>query len=1105
MSLKENEQISVPPFLSGGGEMGNLIRSIDWSATQLGDPNNWPAALKYSVSMMLATNFPVLICWGDDYIQLYNDAFRPILGETKHPQAMGLSTSKTFAEIWHTIKPLFIRVSNGDTVSYPDFIVPLNRNGYFEDCYFDFSYSPIRDEAGTILGVLVICMETTEKVRAMNQAKLNHENIRNMVRQAPVGMCILKDDPLQIEEVNDAFLEIIGKTKEEIKVTPDWIINAKAAEIYEPVVAEVIKTGQSYHVKEREITLLRSGKQHIVHFDFVYEPMHDFNGKVDGIMVVAIDVSDKATFKQEQQLVNEEITAANEELVSTNEELAEMQVSLQKLVQALTESEVNFRNMILQSPVAMGLFSGEDMVLEIINDKFLELWGKDSSVIGKPVEEALPEMKGQPYPQIMRDVFNTGTTYLGNEAKVFLYRRGRMEEGYYNFINQAFRNGEGKITGLIVVANEVTEQVKARNEMERVLTQVRLSKEAAELGLFDSNIKTGTLEWDARCRTLFGISHQNPVTYDDFTNGLHPHDRKRIQKAVDDAYNKELTNGAYDVEYRTIGVEDKKTRWVRAKGQVYFDENDKPVRFIGSVLDITDNKAHEEAMRRVNDDLAWANKELIEAQVQLKDIINELKESETKYRDLVQHAPVGIAVYRGREAIVESVNDGMLEIWGKPATVTGLQLTKALPELEGEGQPFLKLIDDVFTSGESYYGYEARALLNHDGELKEGFFDFIFQPLKDDGGVTHSVLQVATDVTQRVVSRMEKFKAEEMMRFSVEAANAATWYMDAETREFVVSDRLREIYGLHPESEVSYDDILNQIPPEYHEKVNMGIAEAVSEGKGYSLEHPLVTENGKKRWVRALGKMYQAVGNRKAHFSGLAIDITEQKQDELRKNDFIGMVSHELKTPLTSLTAIIQLLDIKLKGNPDPFVAGAAANANKQAKRMTSMINGFLNLSRLESGKLHIIKEKFDIEDLIQEVIEETELIVASHSIHFTPNQPVIVNADRDKIGSVISNLLSNAVKYSPKGKDIEVQCAIAGKNVQVSVKDEGMGIKEQDRGKLFERYYRVQSNHTQHISGFGIGLYLCSEIIQRHEGEIWAESQSGVGSTFYFAIPRVL
>jgi len=107
MLPKETEHKAVPPFLRRGGEMGNLIRSINWSSTQLGNPNTWPAALKYSVSMMLATNFPVLICWGNDYIQLYNDAFRPVLGETKHPEAMGLASSKTFAEIWPTIEPFF--------------------------------------------------------------------------------------------------------------------------------------------------------------------------------------------------------------------------------------------------------------------------------------------------------------------------------------------------------------------------------------------------------------------------------------------------------------------------------------------------------------------------------------------------------------------------------------------------------------------------------------------------------------------------------------------------------------------------------------------------------------------------------------------------------------------------------------------------------------------------------------------------------------------------------------------------------------------------------------------------------------------------------------
>ena len=112
------------------------------------------------------------------------------------------------------------------------------------------------------------------------------------------------------------------------------------------------------------------------------------------------------------------------------------------------------------------------------------------------------------------------------------------------------------------------------------------------------------------------------------------------------------------------------------------------------------------------------------------------------------------------------------------------------------------------------------------------------------------------------------------------------------------------------------------------------------------------------------------------------------------------------------------------------------------------------------------------------------------------------MNADRDKISSVVSNYISNAIKYSPKEKTITVSCSIGNGQVIVSVKDEGMGINPEDLAKIFERYYRVETKNTRHISGFGIGLYLSSEIIERHGGRVWAESEAGVGSTFYFSLP---
>lgn len=221
-----------------------------------------------------------------------------------------------------------------------------------------------------------------------------------------------------------------------------------------------------------------------------------------------------------------------------------------------------------------------------------------------------------------------------------------------------------------------------------------------------------------------------------------------------------------------------------------------------------------------------------------------------------------------------------------------------------------------------------------------------------------------------------------------------------------------------------------------------------------------------------------------------------------QKDDFISMASHELKTPLTAIAAIIQVLSAKLKQSTDPFISMATDKAYLQVKRMTSLINSFLNISRLESGKLLIEKKPFRMDDLISESVDEIRLIAADHILRIVHSDRVEVLADRDKIGSVILNLLSNAVKYSPRGKFVDIESKVINQQIRVSVRDEGMGVKSEDLGKVFDRYYRVESTHSKLIAGFGIGLYLSAEIIKQHGGSIDVESEPGKGSLFYFSIP---
>ncbi len=165
-------------FLSGGGEMGKLIRATDWSKTPLGDPKNWPQSLRTMVSVMLNNPFGMYIAWGKEYTQIYNDGYRPILGTTKHPQALGISTRETFAEIWHIIESMFDGVMNGVPVGFPDFMLPLERNGFIDNCYFDFAYCPIKNDDGEVGGVLVTVIETTNKKKALDDLKESRKIFR---------------------------------------------------------------------------------------------------------------------------------------------------------------------------------------------------------------------------------------------------------------------------------------------------------------------------------------------------------------------------------------------------------------------------------------------------------------------------------------------------------------------------------------------------------------------------------------------------------------------------------------------------------------------------------------------------------------------------------------------------------------------------------------------------------------------------------------------------------------------------------------------------------------------------------------------------------------
>lgn len=811
MDVTHGLKNSPQAFLTGGGQMGELIRSTDWSLNPLGIPGEWPSALKQTVSMMLTTTFPVLICWGENYIQLYNDAFRPINGQNKHPQALGGTAMDTYAEIWNTIGPMFKEVMSGQPLGFSNFMVPLNRNGYLEDCYFDFSYSPIRDEHGHIGGVLVICMETTEKVRAIDQLKISQQNIQHMVSQAPVGMCIIKGQPLMVEEVNDLFLEIIGKDREKFKTTPYWEVNAEAAAYYAPITDHVLQTGETYHAKEHEIMLIRNGKEEIVHVDFVYEPMRGPDGKTISILIVAIEVTEKVLARraieqnaEEFQSLNEELASANEEYAATNEELAAINEELAATNEELTVTQENlqrseklFKSIALNIPNSLIIMIDKDHRFVTIEGDIMKKMGYDSKdYAGRhPAEVGPPEQY---------------------EASKHLYER--------------------------VIAGE----------------KFSVERKAA--------------------------------TGENFMVHFVP-----------------LTNSTGEVEAGLI-----------------------------IALDITD--------------------------------IKHAEEKSAKLASIVESSDDAI-VSKTLESVITSWNDSAARMFGYTAEeIIGQTIYKLIPADRQDEEP---QILSRLKNGERVQHFETKRLTK-DGRLLD--VSLSISPVKDKEG---------------------------------------------------------NIIGL----------------------------------------------------------------------SKIARDITERKLEEQRKNDFVAIVSHELKTPLTTINSYVQILLAQAKKEGADFRVNALTRTEVQAKKMTAMIHDFLSLARLEEGKIPINKALFEFYPLAEEIAGDVQFLSSQHQINLVDCEGIIINADRDKIGQVLTNLISNAIKYSPDGGTITMGCKKQNGKVKIYVTDEGVGISPEDQERLFERFYRVNNDKLKTISGFGIGLYLVSEVLRFHNSKIEVESKPGTGSTFHFTL----
>lgn len=502
-------------------------------------------------------------------------------------------------------------------------------------------------------------------------------------------------------------------------------------------------------------------------------------------------------------------------------------------------------------------------------------------------------------------------------------------------------------------------------------------------------------------------------------------------------------------------------------------------------------------LKKYAEDLNSANSQLLRSN-------QELAISEAHFKFLIQEAPVAIGVLHQRDLIIESANIKLLEVWGKSSDVVGMPLSVALPELQG--QPFLKILDQVYTTGQPFYANEIRAMLEHEGELKEMFFNLTYQPKADFSGATAGILVVAVDVTKQVNSRKLVEHSEQHFRSLADLVPAKISNALPSGEVTFFNKQWLEFSGMGFEDlrDFGYHRMMH---PDEIADFQAGLAEAAANGVAYVSEMRFKNIEGKYIWHLNIASPIIDEDGRIMMWVGSTTDIHAMKIAEQRKSDFVSMISHEIKTPVTSIKGHVQLLLRVLEKETASALTDrirpSLTRINQLLVQLTELIADMLDMTRIEAGRLDLRKEPLLLDVLIAVVVEDFRLSHQEHQFNLNLESGIEINADRHKIIQVLINLISNAIKYAPKSDVIDISLTTAGKEIMIRIRDYGIGIDERDQKKIFERFYRVEGQNESHYSGLGIGLFLAYSIIEFHGGKISLESSKGKGSTFIVYLPR--
>jgi len=1144
--------------------------------------------------------------YNDGYIKIldYQD---------RHPSALGQPGQVCWEDVWDVLEPMIDDVFKGKDIYMEDLMINHRHNGNRKDTYWTFSYSPVWNENDEVDGVVVICNETTETVHNIKQLNRSKEELEFAIEAAEMGIWDLdpvtgkftgntrlkkwfglaaedeiplehatsvideKDRQRVIDNINTALqYESGGKYDEEYCINNPETGTQIIVKALGRAWFNQDKTAYRFNGTLQDITLRRKANQEIdkanqlaslatesagiglfqvnlvtgkieYNQQFAFVLTGDYNKDIrdrDGYLkyihkddlaarALALAIGDKTNvYRYNIRVIWEDgaihyVTVSGARTFDENGNPLTFSGTVKDITEQeeqrleLERSEERFKSMIEQAPVGVCLLTGRDLIIEVANDIMLDFWGKDASILGKPFAEGVPELVGQPFLKILDEIFTTGVAHEGNAEPAILNQNGILDTYYYDYTYKPLFDENGHVYAIMDMAADVTERVKIQQRIEESQQQIITSFEQSPIGIAIMD------------KTDLRFTMVNP-----FYGEL-------VGREPEDIVGKTLFEAL--PELKGQGIEELLTTVIDTGEAFLANEFGVTLLRNNKLEEIFVNLTYQPRLDKDNNVTGI----FVVATDVTQQVLSRKKveASEARIRSIIASAPAGMGLFVGRDLIVEMPNQTFIDIVGKGWDIVGKPLREAMPELLTENQPFLQILDDVFTTGKMFQSYGSLVQIVKNGVMTYNYYNITYTPLFDENNEVYAILDIAIDVTEAVTARQKLENTEASLRGAIELAQLANWSYDIKNERFNYSQRFLDWLGFDIDVKPN-EETYNHLPPEYRERVDKAIKASYAPGSTgiYDYEHPIIHQRtGHMRIIHAQAQVfYDSLGNPEL-LTGTAQDVTkerkmqqqlefevQQRTEELQAmneeletaneqlllsnkelQQFAYIASHDLQEPSRKISIFSNMLKEKLS-NTDERAVYYLDKISTSAERMGNLIRDVLGYSQLSKENVY---EPTNLKKIVEDIIIEFELMIEQYGAKINYETLPVLEAIPLQMSQLFGNLISNSIKYSKAGvppvitmtariidgqdagKYLEKEPLKAIRYYKIEFRDNGIGFDPKYADKIFNIFQRLHTK--EEYTGTGIGLAMCKKILQNHHGNILAEGFQNEGALFTIIIPE--